>query len=46
MTDADYTDDRALLTNTLTQAEFLVHSLEQAVRGISPYVNANKTEFV
>ena len=34
MTDANYANDLALLTNTPTQAEFLQHSLEQAVGGI------------
>ena len=34
MTNADYTDDLALLTNTPAQAESLLHSLEQAARGI------------
>ena len=46
MTDAHYANDQALLVSTLTQAETLQHSLEQAAGGISLYVNANKTEFV
>ena len=29
--DTDYVDDIALLANTLTQAESLLHSLEQAI---------------
>ena len=42
--DADYADDLSLLTNTPTQAEFLLHSLEQAARDIGLYVNADKME--
>ena len=45
MIDQDYTDNLALLTNTLSQAESLSHSLEWVAAGISLYVNANKTEF-
>ena len=45
ITDADYTDDLVLLTNTPVQAKSLLHSLEQAVRSISLYVNSDKTEF-
>ena len=41
ITDADYTDDIALLSNTLTQAETLLHSLEGAAAGIGFHVNAN-----
>ena len=44
MTDTDYADDQALLTNTPAQA--LPHSLEQAARGIDLYVNTNKTVFM
>ena len=32
ITDSDYQDDLALLTNTVTQAESLLHSLDQTVR--------------
>ena len=46
MTDADYTDDLALLANASTKAESLLHSLEQAVGGIGVYINANKTEYM
>ena len=38
MTDVDYANDLALLTNTPTQVEFLLHSLKQESRG---YVNAD-----
>ena len=46
MTDADYADDLALLVNTLAQAEFLLHSREQAAGGIVLYVNAYKNEWI
>ena len=45
ITDVDYADDLTL-TNTPAEAEFLLHSLEKAVGGISLHVNANKTEYV
>ena len=45
-TDAGCINDIALLGNTPTQAEILLHSLEQAARGIGFYVNANKAEFM
>ena len=44
--DVNYTDDIALLANTLTQAKFLLHSLEQAAGGIGLYVNTDKTEYM
>ena len=46
MTDADYADDLALLTNTPAQAESQFHTLEQAAGGINLHVNANKREFM
>ena len=46
MTDADYADDLALLTNTPAQAESLLHNLKQAAGGIGLRVNANKTEYM
>ena len=46
ITDADYTDDTALLANTPNQAETLLHSLERAAAGIGLHVNAHKTEFM
>ena len=45
ITDADYADNMALLVNTPTQAETLLHSLEQAAGGIGLHVNADKTEY-
>ena len=44
ITNTDYTDDIALLANAPTQAETLLHSLEQAAAGIGLHVNAHKTE--
>ena len=46
ITDADYTDDIALLANTAAQAETLRHSLERATAGISLIVNAEKREYM
>ena len=46
ITDADYTDDIALLANTPAQAETLLHCLERAAAGIGLYVNAVKTEYM
>ena len=46
ITDADYADDTALLTNTFAQTESLLHSLEQAAEGISLHVNADKTVYM
>ena len=47
MTDADYADDLALSANTSALDESLLHSLEQAARGVSLYMNADKKkEFV
>ena len=46
ITDADYANDIALLTNTPNQAETLLHSLERATAGIGLHVNAHKTEYM
>ena len=46
MTNADYTDNLVLLTNTPAQAESLLDSLEQPVGGIGLFMNANKIEFM
>ena len=43
ITDTDYADDIALLANTPTQVESLLHSLEWAAAGISLHVNAHMT---
>ena len=44
--DADYPDDITVLANTPTQAESLLHSLEQAAGGIGLLVNVNKSELM
>ena len=41
-----YADDLVLLTNTSVQAKSLLQNLEQKTRGISLYMNADKTEFM
>ena len=46
ITDADYTDDIAILANTPNQAETRLHSVERAAAGIGLYVNAHKTEYM
>ena len=46
ITDADYADDIALLTNTPNQAETLLHSLERSAAGIGLHVIAHKTEYM
>ena len=46
ITDVNYTDDLALLTNIPVLAGFLLHSQEQVTRHIGLYVNAIKKEFM
>ena len=46
ITDVDYADDIVLLANTPTQAENMLHSLEQAAAGIGLHVNAHMTEYM
>ena len=46
VTDADYTDTIVLRAKTPTQAESLLHSLEQAAGGIGLYVDADKIEYM
>ena len=46
ITDADYADDIALLSNTPNQAETLLHSLERAAAGNGLHIDAHKTEFM
>ena len=45
ITDANYTDDIAILANTPVQVETLLHTLEWAAAGIGLHVNAHKTEY-
>ena len=44
--DVDCADDIALLTNTLAQAETLLHSLEWPAAGIGLHVNTDKMEYI
>ena len=44
--DSYYANDIVLLANTPTQAESLLHSLEQAAGSIRLPVNAEKKEFI
>ena len=46
ITEADYSDDIAILANTPNQTETLLHSLERAATGIGLHVNAHKTEYM
>ena len=46
ITDADYTDDIALLVNTSAQAETLLHSLERSAADLGLHVNVEKTEYM
>ena len=46
ITDADYTDDIALLANAPTQAKTLLRSLEWAAAGIGIHVSAHKTDYM
>ena len=46
ITDVDYADDIALLSNTPSQAETLLHSLERTAADIGLHVNADKTEYM
>ena len=46
ITDADYADDIAIMTNTRAQAETLPRSLERASAGIGFHVNAHKTDYM
>ena len=46
ITDADYTDDIAILANTPAPAETLLHSQERAATDIGLHINAHKTEYI
>ena len=46
ITDADHTDNTAVLANTPTQAESLLHSLKQAAGSIGLHVNADKMKYM
>ena len=44
--DADYADDIALMSNTVSQAEKLLHHVENAAKVIGLFINAEKTEHI
>ena len=46
ITDADYTDNIALLANAPTQAETLLHYQRRAAAGIGLHVNAYKMDYM
>jgi hypothetical protein len=46
ITDIDYADDIALLSNTIDEATKLLHSVENAVREIVLLINVTKTEII
>ena len=46
ITGSDCADDLVHLKNRPAQTESLLHSLEQAARGISRNLNLNKTDFI
>ena len=41
-----YADSIALIANTATRAEYLLHSLKRAANGLGFHVNADKTEYM
>ena len=46
ITDVDYADDLAVLTNNTKDAMTLLHKIEEAASEIGLYVNAKKTEYI
>lgn len=46
ITDTDFADDISLLSDTLRQAEELLHSTQKAARQIGLHINESKTEFM
>ena len=46
ITDVDYADDLALLTNNIQDATTLLHKIEEAASEIGLYINAKKTEYI
>ena len=45
-TDTNYIDDIALLVNTPTQAETLLHSLERVAAGIALHINTDTMKYM
>ena len=46
ITDVDYADDLAVLTNNIQDAMKLLHKIEEAASEIGLYINAKKTEYI
>jgi hypothetical protein len=46
LTDVDYADDLALLTNNIQDATALLHKIEEAASEVGLYINAKKTEYI
>ena len=46
LTDVDYADDLAVTSDTISNAEILLHHLEDAAKDVGLYVNASKTKHI
>ena len=46
LTDTDYADDIALLSDSIEQAELLLHQVESATKLIGLHINETKTEYM
>ena len=46
VTDTDFADDIALLSNSLVDAQLLLNRVEQAAKEVGLHINATKTEFM
>ena len=46
LTDADFADDLALISNSIEQAQKLLSSLESAANCVGLYLNDSKTEYM
>ena len=46
ITDVDYADDLALLSDTIGEATAILHLVETAASKIGLYINSGKTEFI
>ena len=46
ITDVDYADDIALMSDNIQDATYLLHNIENTAKEIGLYINAKKTEFI
>ena len=46
VTDADFADDLALLSNTIDEAQLMLTSLEEAARAVGLIMNESKTKYM